>query len=586
MPSCLGIYTDKNMIKYAKVTTSTDKISGQSITLDSYGVKFYDNIHVTMNEIAEEVGMDQTTVALALSSEDYNLSHVFSNLKKKDMMDFIMSEYAEKKGENALHASVLEMRTKVAENSGSLDKKLVLCVTSSKGELANIRNNFGDYKISSISPLPVSVKNLFPNQAIDEESVVINIEDKTTITVFHRSEIQYLGAIQLGTQEIITKLAEKYNSTAKAYEACKKVSAYISDAYDMDDESRDILDVVIPVLYDIRQQVEAILTPYLKDVKKIYITGTGAIINNIDLYFSEIFLDSECEILRPFFVYREQANLKEIIEVNSAIALALDGCGMSDPDLDFNAIAKKAAGVVSVKKKLDELHIKDKFLDYKKQATDFMKKVNAPVKKKKKKRNVAFDEGLLQGNSDVQTGIDENEDEPVGYGRIDSSLVKLATFSATFLITYCIAATVISNQMLAKTTEVKKEIATANNTISLAKSDAEYLKGVADDYVEVTNKLSAILVKINQSALEKANDFNIPNFLSELMFIMPSNVKVTSITVDKNGKVKMEAESGQYAQLGYFVSKLKLAKVLKDVDMEVVSDSGNIKIIVTGLCHE
>lgn len=581
MPSCLGIYTDKNMIKYAKVTSVTDKVAGQTITLDSYGVKFYDNIQATMDEIAEEVGMDQTTVALALSSEDYYLSQVFSNLKRKDMMDFIMSEYTEKKGENALHSSVLEMRTKVAENSGSLDKKLVMCVATSKGELANIRNNFIDYKISSISPLSVSIKNLFPNQAIDEEAIVINIEDKTSITVFHRSEIQFLDSIQLGAQEIITKLAERYNSTAKAYEACKKVSAYISDAYDMDDESRDILDVVIPVLYDIRQQVDAIITPYLKDAKKIYITGTGAIINNIDLYFSEVFLDTECEIVKPFFVYREEPNIKEIMEVNSAIALALDGCGMSDPDLDFNAVAKKAAGVVTAKKKIEELHLKEKFLDYKKKTVKFMKGLNAPVKKKK--RNVAFDEGLLQGNTEVSDSTNEEEEENVKYGRIDAGLVKLASFSASFLLTYCIAATIISNQLVTKTSDVNKEIAKANSTISLAKGDAQYLKGVADDYVEVTNKLSSVLVKINQNAQAQGNNFNIPNFLSELMFIMPSSVKVTSIDVDETGNVKMDAESGQYAQLGYFVSKLKLAKVLDDVDMEVVSDSGNIKIIVSGV---
>ena len=64
----------------------------------------------------------------------------------------------------------------------------------------------------------------------------------------------------------------------------------------------------------------------------------------------------------------------------------------------------------------------------------------------------------------------------------------------------------LSNQIVAKTSEVNRQITSANNVISAAKSDAEYLKGVADEYVEVTNKLSAILVKINQTAQEKAND--------------------------------------------------------------------------------
>lgn len=580
MPSCLGIYTDRNMIKYAKVTSVTEKVTGQTITLDSYGVKFYDNIQASMAEIAEEVGMDQTTVALALSNEEYFHSHVFSNLKKKDMIDLIDSEYRDKRGDQAIHSSVMERRTKIAQNSGSIDKTLVMSVITSKGELANIRNKFDGYKIASISPLSASIKNLFPNQAIDEEAIVINIEDKTTITVFHRSEIQYLEAISLGAQEIITKLAERYNSTAKAYEACKKVSAYISDAYEIDDESRDILDVMIPVLYDIRQQVDDLVTPYLKDAKKIYITGTGAIINNIDLYFSEVFLDAECEIVKPFFVYREDPNIKEIMEVNSAIALALDGVGMSDPDLDFNAMAKKAAGVVSAKKKIEDMHLKEKFNDYKKKTSDFMKKLNAPVKKKKK-RNVAFDEGLLDGGGEQLS--EEAEDEVVGYGRIDATLVKLATFSVAFLLTYCIASTVISGQIQAKTSEVKAQIGKANSVISAAKTDATYLKGVSDQYVQVTEKLSAILVKIDKTAKKQQNDFDIPNFLSELMFIMPSGVKVTSIQVSRIGEVEMEAESGQYAQLGFFVSRLKLEGILNDVDMEVVSDSGNIKIIVSGV---
>ncbi|MBQ8299930.1 MAG: hypothetical protein IJX99_08810 [Clostridia bacterium] len=583
MPSCLGIYTDRNMIKYAKVTSTTDKVAGQSFSLDAYGVKFYDNIQATVDEIVDEVGADQSVVALSLSNEDYYMAEVFSNLKRKDMLELIQSEYAEKKGETSFPASVLEMRYKLALNSGSMDKHLALCVAASKGELANLRKNFEQYKISSIVPLSVSLKNLFPNQAIDEEAIVINIEDKTTVTVFHRSEIQYVTSIQLGAQEIITKLSEKYNSASKAYEACKKVSAYISDAYDMDDESRDILDVVIPVLYDIRQQVDAIVTPYLRDARKIYITGTGAIINNIDLYFSEVFLDTECEVLKPFFVYKEDPNIKDIVEVNSAIALALDGVGMAEIDLDFNAMAKKAAGVVTLKEKVKKLGLDEKFTEYKTKTTDFMKKLNAPVKtKKRKKRNVAFDEGLLSGTGS-QGADSEVEEEQGTYGRVDSGLVKLAVFAITFLTTYSIASSVINKQIQAKTQEINAEIGKANAVIQLANDDSQYLKSVADDYVEITNKLSAIIVKIEEDRTSSRIDFDIPNFLSKLMFIMPANVRVTSIDVDEIGNVKIQAESGQYAQLGFFVSRLKVEEILQNVDMEVVSDSENIKIIVSGV---
>ena len=92
--------------------------------------------------------------------------------------------------------------------------------------------------------------------------------------------------------------------------------------------------------------------------------------------------------------------------------------------------------------------------------------------------------------------------------------------------------------------------------------------------------LSAIITKINKEARKT---YNIPNFMSKLMFIMPSGVKVTSINVLETGNVQINAESGQYAQLGFLVSRIKLEKALLNVDMEVVSVEGNIKIIVSGV---
>ena len=116
--------------------------------------------------------------------------------------------------------------------------------------------------------------------------------------------------------------------------------------------------------------------------------------------------------------------------------------------------------------------------------------------------------------------------------------------------------------------------------ITAANEDAAYLTGVAEDYVEITDKLKLLIAKINQ---QSQKTFNIPNFLSKLMFIMPANVKVTSINVGEAGNVEINAESGQYAQLGYFVSRVKLERALLNVNMEVVSVESNIKIIVSGV---
>ena len=67
------------------------------------------------------------------------------------------------------------------------------------------------------------------------------------------------------------------------------------------------------------------------------------------------------------------------------------------------------------------------------------------------------------------------------------------------------------------------------------------------------------------------------------MFIIPSNVRVTNIDVKANGQVIIDAESGQYAQLGYLVSRIKLERALLNVDMEVISVSSDIKIKISGV---
>ena len=48
MPNCLGIYTENNIIKYAKL--DSDK-NGTSFKLASYGVRFSENTQETIEEI-------------------------------------------------------------------------------------------------------------------------------------------------------------------------------------------------------------------------------------------------------------------------------------------------------------------------------------------------------------------------------------------------------------------------------------------------------------------------------------------------------------------------------------------------------
>ena len=67
MPSCLGLYIEDNLIKYAKVSKSNDVIK-----VESFGVKFYDNISATIKQIIEETYSFKLPISSNTTDEIYN----------------------------------------------------------------------------------------------------------------------------------------------------------------------------------------------------------------------------------------------------------------------------------------------------------------------------------------------------------------------------------------------------------------------------------------------------------------------------------------------------------------------------------
>lgn len=588
MPSCLGFYTDKNMIKYAKV--NRDKNSGIYM-LEAYGVKFYDNIMTTIDEIATEVGMDQCTVSLALTNEGYSSVNVFSSLKMKDRNDLIRSEFFAFCDREGMVPSTLEFRHRLVQYTGNPDQFIAICPYVTKSEFANLTTNFEGFKISTIAPLGFSIENLFVNKGIDEEAAIVNIEDKTTVTIMLRNEIQQVVEIPLGMNDVLDRLAEKYNSYSKAYEACKKVSVYIEDVISLDDESRDILDVVLPVFYDIRQRVETILTPYKKQIKALYLSGSAVIVNNVDLYFQENFPSLRCDIVRPFFVPKKDRSMKkEIVEVNSAIAIALNGLGLIDSSIDFSKSAKRNASPVPIKDRLKRMNpesIKESFKKFAEKTksnltfvddgpksvrhqTFFTRFKAYLAKKNKAKVNVAYDD---DGNLQTEKIV-----------RIDGFtawLLRVSVTSITVLLIYFGVSSYITRALENNIAAADKTIAKAEAEVLKASGDIEYIRTRASEYSDKITKLTAVMEEIESEKIK--SNFDIPNFMSQLMFIIPQEVAITNINISEFGEVEIDAVSTQYAQLGYFVSRLKLEEVLLNVDMTVVEMQQNIRIKVGGM---
>jgi hypothetical protein len=287
MPSCLGIYAENNLIKYAKL--SKDKTTGL-INVLSYGVKFYDNFVQSLNEIITETNSERDSICINLQKEDYVYIDVFSRLNAKDIKQMLKTEFDAHMIEKGMPENVFDMRYHLVKNTGNSDTYRAICISANKAELSKISQNFAGKKLINISPIGFAIPNLFRNKGIDQKAAVVNIEEKTTVTVFKDGEISNIVQLPLGMDDVISRISDKFNSYAKAYEACKTITAY-TDGYGNDEKNKEILDYLLPMFYDLMQRIDNILGDYRKELRNIYLTGTGVIINNIDLFFQEYFAE-------------------------------------------------------------------------------------------------------------------------------------------------------------------------------------------------------------------------------------------------------------------------------------------------------
>lgn len=118
-----------------------------------------------------------------------------------------------------------------------------------------------------------------------------------------------------------------------------------------------------------------------------------------------------------------------------------------------------------------------------------------------------------------------------------------------------------------KQTEIEGLIAEEQTQIAKIKGNTDSLNAKNTKYQALTEKLKAINEKISKIAEMKNS---IPNLLNQIMYIIPEEVRLTSIENTSGKNIKIVAESANYDQLGYFIAKIKLEGYLKDV----VSSSG------------
>lgn len=290
MPSCLGIYIEEHLIKYAKVSKEHENIK-----VEAFGIKFYDKIGDAISQVIEETYSQKTPISVNMSEEMYNYFDMFALLTKTDLQKAIKTEFESYCSEKGYNPNVFERRYAVVDNQLDKEKIKVIHIADNKIELNKRIQEIDGYKLTNISPISMSIPNLI-NIEPNENCIIVNMEDKTTITTIIDSKIYHVDVLDEGSTDILSKINLKENSYSKSYEICKNTTIYTSEGKELQDEQTNYLEDIMPTLYTIVSNTQKIINSTTEKINKVYITGTAALVNNVDLYFQEYLTESNCEI--------------------------------------------------------------------------------------------------------------------------------------------------------------------------------------------------------------------------------------------------------------------------------------------------
>lgn len=539
MSSCLGLYVESNLIKYAKVSKEHEKVK-----VEAFGINFYEDLEKAINQIIEETDCYKTPISINLSDEMYSYFDMFALLSKKDLDKAITTEFelsCSDKGENP---NVYETRYAVTNYPDDKEKLKVIHVAANKIDLNKKVQSLSGYKLTNIVPISMAITNLIETKP-KENYLIVNIEEKTTITTIVDERIYSINVLEEGSRDYLRKINAKENSYTKSYEICKNTTIYTSEVTEINEEETNYLEDIMPTLYEIVGKVKKLINESVYEINKVYITGTATLINNIDLYFQEYLNEASCEILKPryFNSTKEKMNIKDYIEVNSAISLALYGDGEGIEGINF-----KKQG------------FNEKMPDWLKLETSNKPKANKNSKSKSKTSKFS---GKIAIRNDLKEKLDKAE-----FGLIRTAVGLLLLF-----IIYSSFSVMISNQMDKKEEQAEISKKNTKSQIVLVESDNSKIQSKTNEYTKMIENLQNLNDKITDAT--KTRDA-IPNLLNSIMFIIPENVQITGIQNTTGTHIVINAQSDKYEQLGMFKAKLETGNYLTNVISTAGQKDGSV----------
>lgn len=318
MASALGIFIDRNIIKYAKLNGTKDKLK-----VESYGMKYGENHKELLKQIIEETNSSKNNVVINAAEIHYEETSIFSMLKKKDYDKAVEVAYEEIIDKQKLRPELLEYGYILSKNPADSEKLHVLLGIQEKGAMETRANLFGqNVMLYSQMPIGISISNIYESPL---PALIVNIEEDTYITEIYDTEPIKVTRIATGTKNIIDTINNEENSISKSYEVLRNMVLTTDDMDQISFEGNEYAPVIVSEVMKIVSEIKSVMKKRPGIYKKIYISGTGATISNLETFIEKLIDDVECDILRPAGIEgQKKVAIKEYVDVNSAIALACE----------------------------------------------------------------------------------------------------------------------------------------------------------------------------------------------------------------------------------------------------------------------
>ena len=528
MTSCLGIYIEPNFIKYAKISKDHD-----ILRVESFGIKFYDKLGDAIDQVISDTYSFKTQISINLSEESYQYFYMFTLLNKVDMKKAIQTEFESFCTDKGINKNGVEARYALVNSLYDKEKIKVIHVSANKSSILEQEQPFLNYKLSTIVPVSISISNI-ANLKSKENVLIINMENETTITTVIYQRIYQVEKIQNGALEVLEGIRIKENSYSKAYEICKNSTIYTMEGQELQEDKNEYLDDIMPTLYTIASKVKEIIENNTIKIDRVYLTGTLSVVNNIDLYFQEVLQNEKVEILKPFFIKDTvKINIKDYIEVNSAISLALQGLEYGLKDMNFK---------------------KHTFKD---NIDDIFAKLNISREDKTDKKQNKVLSNMFSTNFRGKLSPSERWMLRV----LGGALILTVMYSGFSIF--------LNKEIDKKNLEVAEVKQDTVYKITEVEKDIKDVQSKTSEYQRLTENLRNIS---NQVSENNKNRNNIPNLLSQIMHSIPQGVQITSIENPSAKHIIIQAQSQKYEQLGYFKAILKTQGILSP--STVVSSDG------------